>query len=222
MFRTLLLIFILSFGMISQSCAVLAILEKIDGSSEEEVRRIRMPKAEVWNEVDKYKAENIKLNGQLNALIEEKQKIKDEHESKISRVKGQNRALNQQIGKLRDESQILAKKISKSSDMPPSTELKKKKTPRVIDNSTFDASQNLTYSLQVGAFLSARYAEDRKAKLIKMGYEARLMLISDKSERIWNTVRISEYDSRKEALEAAVAFSENEQMEVAVVPFSSF
>ncbi|MEE8398266.1 MAG: SPOR domain-containing protein, partial [Desulfobacterales bacterium] len=203
MSRALLLILILNLCIIFQGCAVLEIVERIDGSTEEEIRRIRIPKHEVWNEVDKYKAENTNLRGQIDALMAENEKITDKSERRISALIGQNKALNRQLNESREENE------------------KHKATHTEVRNVP-DTPQEMAYSLQVGAFSSKQFAESRKAILIEMGYKARLVQISDRTGKVWNTVRIGDYAGREDALEAAAAFSEREKMAIAVLPFGSF
>ncbi len=63
MFRAYSIILILPLCFIFQGCAA---LEYFDGSSKEEIKRFKMSKDEMWNEMEKLKAENADLQGQID------------------------------------------------------------------------------------------------------------------------------------------------------------
>ena len=116
MFRAYSIILILPLCFIFQGCAA---LEYFDGSSKEEIKRFKMSKDEMWNEMEKLKAENADLQGQIDTLKEENQRIRDENENKMARMRDKNELLNEQISMLKKESQriinenqILAKKLT--------------------------------------------------------------------------------------------------------------
>jgi len=105
MFRSYFVIFVLILGLVFQSCAT---LEYLDGSSKEEIRRYKMTKGEVLNEVDQLKIENTNFQRQnniLNILTKEYQKINDENKKKIAMMRYQNELLNEQIAGLKQESE---------------------------------------------------------------------------------------------------------------------
>ena len=117
MFRTCFIILILNFYFIFPSCAA---LEYLDGSSKEEVKKFKMTKGEIWNEMEKLKIESLMLQGQKITLREKSQRIRDEKENKLTRMRDKNEHLNEQISKLkeenqriRDENQLFAEKATK-------------------------------------------------------------------------------------------------------------
>jgi len=118
MFRTYLIIPILFLCFVFQGCAT---LEYFDGSSKEEIKRFKMPRDEMRNEMAKLKIENANLQEQMDTLREENQRIRDENENKnkMARMRDKNEVLNEQISMLKeenqrigDENQVLAKKLT--------------------------------------------------------------------------------------------------------------
>lgn len=97
MSRSFLIALILCVCLILHGCAV---LEKMDGSSKDEIEKFKMSKDEMWNELKKTKAENIKLQV-------ENQRIRDEHDIKIELMKDQVVFLDEQIIMLQEENQRL-------------------------------------------------------------------------------------------------------------------
>jgi len=87
------------------------------------------------------------------------------------------------------------------------------------DEATF--SDDLAFSVQVGAFLSKNNAEKLAFLLRENGYNARLLLLNDYANRSWYTVRLGSYSSLEKAQEQAVAFSEKENMTATVRPVDS-
>ncbi len=105
MLRAYLIILILHLGLIFQGCAS---LEYLDGSTEEEIKKFNMTKDEMWNEMQRLKIENAKLQEQINILREEDQRIRDEDESKMASMRDQNGSFNEQINSLKEENQRLS------------------------------------------------------------------------------------------------------------------
>jgi len=105
MSRAYLVIVILHLALIFQGCAS---LEYLDGSSEEEIRKSNMTKDEIWNEMEKLKAENANLQEQIDASREENQRIVGETKNEIAKVRNQNELLNEQIKKVKEENQRIS------------------------------------------------------------------------------------------------------------------
>jgi regulator of replication initiation timing len=105
MLRVYLIILILHLGFVFQGCAS---LKYLDGSSEAEIRKFKMTKDEMWNEMQGLKIENAKLQEQINILREEDQGIRDEDENKMARMRDQNESFNEQINSLKEENQRLS------------------------------------------------------------------------------------------------------------------
>jgi cell division protein FtsN len=80
----------------------------------------------------------------------------------------------------------------------------------------------MTHSVQVGAFLTKEYSVDLVDTLQQKGYDARIVVITDSSERAWYTVRIGDYPSHSSAQQYAEAFSSRENMQTAVRPYGKF
>ena len=105
MLRAYLVILILHLGFIFQGCAG---LEYLDGSSEAEIKKFKMTKDKMWNEMQRLKIENAKLQEQIDILREEDQRIRDEDESEMARMRDQNGSFNEQINSLKEENQRLS------------------------------------------------------------------------------------------------------------------
>ena len=105
MLRAYLVILILHLCFIFQGCAA---LKYLDGSSEAEIKKFKMTKDEIWNEMQRLKIENAKLQEQINILREEDQRIRDENESKMASMRDQNGSFNEQINSLKEENQRLS------------------------------------------------------------------------------------------------------------------
>ena len=78
-----------------------------------------MTKEEMWNEMERLKIKNLKLQRQIGILEKENQRIRGENESKMAMTRDQNALLNEQMDKLRDENQrirdenqVLAEKLT--------------------------------------------------------------------------------------------------------------
>ena len=76
MSRPFVITLILCMGLILPNCAV---LEKMDGSSKDEIEKFKMSKGEMWNELKKARNENIRLRDQVRTLQEGNQRITDEN-----------------------------------------------------------------------------------------------------------------------------------------------
>ena len=81
-----------------------------------------------------------------------------------------------------------------------------------------NASQETTFSVQVGAFRLKQNAEERQAYLENKGYSARLIILTDFKKRVWYTVRIGTYENRDGASRFAKEFSLKEKFVASVRP----
>ena len=106
MFRIYLIIIILHLGLIFQGCAA---LEYFDGSSKEEIKKLKMTKEEIFSEMEKLKIENANLKKQINILRKENKAIRDESENKIARMRDKEELLHSQINKSKEENQKISK-----------------------------------------------------------------------------------------------------------------
>ncbi len=109
MSRGFIIILILQLGFFIHGCTT---LEYIDGSSKEELKKFKMPKYEMMNEMEKVRAENVNLQRQidiLNTLRKEKQRIIDENENEIARMREENES---KIARIRGENVLLNEKIN--------------------------------------------------------------------------------------------------------------
>ena len=116
MFRAYIIILILHLCFMFQGCGA---FEQLDGSSKEETKKFKMTKEQIWNEMERLKIKNLKLQRKIGILEKEDQRISDKDESQMARMRDQNAVLNEQIDKLKeenqrmsDENQVLAKKIT--------------------------------------------------------------------------------------------------------------
>lgn len=106
MFKVYLIVLILQLGLFFQGCAP---LQYLDGSSKENIKKFKITKAEIWNEMEKIKIENVNLQGQINILRKENQSIRDQNE----RLNEQMENLEKEKQRIRDEDQVLATKLTK-------------------------------------------------------------------------------------------------------------
>jgi len=183
MFRAYVIILILSVGLIFQRCAT---LEHFDGSSKEERKTFKMTKGEMWDEIEKLKAQNVDLQVQVNILRKEEQRIRDENENKMARMRDENVVLNEQINQLReenqrinDENQVLGKKLAglqPKYDTVSSESYELEKDVRELKIKVLSGDGNLTS------------AKEMAKKLRNMGYKIRLIHYAPRSSFSYNTV----------------------------------
>jgi len=88
-------------------------LEYLDGSSEEDVKKFKMSKGEMSDELKKLQVENEKLQRQIESTKELNQQLRDENEKKLAHVSEQNRSLNQEVDRLKQDHQ----RISEENEM---------------------------------------------------------------------------------------------------------
>ena len=117
MFKAYVIVLVLHAGFVFQGCAG---LEYLDGSSRKERTKFKMTKEEMWNEMERLRIGNSKLERQIGTLEKESQRISDENENKMIMMRDQNVLLNEQMEGLRqanqrikDENQVLEKKLTK-------------------------------------------------------------------------------------------------------------
>jgi cell division septation protein DedD len=78
------------------------------------------------------------------------------------------------------------------------------------------------YSIQVGAFLNKDNAMEMASILRKKGYSANIAKFNDEKGRVWHTVRIGEYASRRVAKKHARDFSSKQGLDSIVRPIGRF
>ena len=117
------------------------------------------------------------------------------------------------------KSKDISKIVNKSADLrnPKRAPVLKLSQPQKSARETYSTSK-MTHSVQVGAFLIKKNAEMITSKLRKKGYDARIVIFNDSKKKVWHTVRIGDYPSRKIAREYADAFTAKEKRESVVVP----
>ena len=86
------------------------------------------------------------------------------------------------------------------------------------------ASRRIAYSLQVGAYLLLKNAQDKVNELNQRqkGYTARIVNFEDSKGRIWHTVRVGNYASNKLAQADAKILNERDKIEAVVLPSDKF
>ena len=85
-----------------------------------------------------------------------------------------------------------------------------------------EPSAELTYSVQVGAFLVAMNAQQRVNQLKSKGYTPRIIAVTDPQGRIWFTVRIGDFQSLEQAQEQADEFTAREKKASVVRPYNLY
>lgn len=84
-----------------------------------------------------------------------------------------------------------------------------------------NTGQSMTFSIQAGAFLFRKNAEERIAFLKMRGYLASLEVLTDSQKRIWYTVRMGAYDNREDAKEVAADLTSKVNFPTSVRPFGA-
>ena len=112
MFRSYSLITIMVLGVFFHGCTT---LEYLDGSSEEDVKKIKMSKSEMQDEMQRLEVENEKLQRQIESTKELNQQLRDENEKKLAHVSEQNRSLNQEVDRLKKDHQRISADIGPSA-----------------------------------------------------------------------------------------------------------
>jgi general secretion pathway protein A len=79
--------------------------------------------------------------------------------------------------------------------------------------------EEMTHSVQVGAFIEIKNAETLMAALQAKGYPARMIQLTDSRGLTWHMVRIGDYPSREIARRQAESFSSREKMDCIVRPY---
>jgi type II secretory pathway predicted ATPase ExeA/cell division septation protein DedD len=85
-----------------------------------------------------------------------------------------------------------------------------------------EPSTELSYSVQVGAFLMEANAQRRADQLTSKGYTPQITAVTDPQERIWYTVRIGDFPSIELAQKLADEFSAREKKASVVRPFNAY
>lgn len=85
-----------------------------------------------------------------------------------------------------------------------------------------EPSAELTYSVQVGAFLVAVNAQQRVNQLKSKGYTPRIIAVTDPQGRIWFTVRIGDFRSLEQAQKQADEFTAREKKASVVRPYNLY
>lgn len=84
------------------------------------------------------------------------------------------------------------------------------------------SSADLTYSVQVGAFLVEENAQRRVDQLARKGYTPSITAVKDPQERVWYTVRIGDFASIELAQKQADEFSVREKRASVVRPYNAY
>ena len=92
-------------------------------------------------------------------------------------------------------------------------------TSSPVSEKSFELTAKMSYSVQVGAFLSRNFAQKLVGTLRQKGYPAVILEVTDPKTRTWHTVRIGDFPSREAAIQKADEFTSREKMESTVRPF---
>lgn len=115
MFRTYAFIFIMVIGAFLHGCAT---LEYLDGSSQEDVKKFKMNKSEMYDELQKLQAENETLRRQMASAEELNRQLREENEKKLAHVSEQNRSLNQEVDRLKQDQQRISQENEALKNKP--------------------------------------------------------------------------------------------------------
>lgn len=91
------------------------------------------------------------------------------------------------------------------------------KTPEG-DEKTVAASDATMYTLQAGAFLKQENARNLREKLAEKGFEAKILVLTDKKQRSWHLVRCGTYPTREHARKELPALEEITGTQPAIRP----
>ncbi|MCK5695739.1 MAG: SPOR domain-containing protein [Desulfobacula sp.] len=67
----------------------------------------------------------------------------------------------------------------------------------------------MAIALQAGAFLNQANANKMNAKLIKNGFDSRVLILKDSRDRTWYLVRSGSYTNRDGAQKACLSLKQN-------------
>lgn len=197
MFRACLVIIILYLGLIFHGCAV---LEYLDGSTNEEIERSEMTKDEMRDQIERLNTEIANLRRemntirderdlfkrQVNILKKEKMKITSENKTSMLRMRQQNQILTEQMNKLREENQrirneneLLVKNLT--SPQP------KKETPSTKSDQSRKEIRKLRIKVLSGDG-DINSAKEMAKKLRNMGYQIKLIDYAPRSNFLQDTV----------------------------------
>ncbi len=95
-----------------------ATLEYLDGSSQEDVKKFKMSKSEMYDELQKLQAENETLRQQMASAEELNRQLREENEKKLAHVSEQNRSLNQEIDRLKQDQQSISQQNEALKNKP--------------------------------------------------------------------------------------------------------
>jgi cell division protein FtsN len=107
---------------------------------------------------------------------------------------------------------------SHSEDEASSSEQGEAESDEDIESTESPPAEKMSFSVQVGAFLDEKRAEELLNNLKMKGYEPYIFEARDLEGLSWYNVRIGNYADWEEADQAAIEFLEKEKMETYVRP----
>jgi len=155
MLRTYLIIAFALLGLVLEGCTA---MEKLDGSTEEELKLFRMNKKQIWNELQRCRNENRKLQNQVSRVTQESQRTTD-LQQQIRELENENKRLTSEKTELEDKLLALQVKEREPERGLPGREQKKEVHKLKIKVLSGD-----------GKISSAKQMAE---KLTKMGYRVR-------------------------------------------------
>ncbi len=72
------------------------------------------------------------------------------------------------------------------------------------------------YTIQVGAYLTKQYADEKLAALTRKGYKAFIFQVTDRRQRTWHAVRFGRFETREDAARTLSKFRSNEKMDAII------
>jgi tetratricopeptide (TPR) repeat protein len=140
------------------------------------------------------------------------------YDSKNPYAKDKLSALNQTIEKKQkqDQKTKIENKTPESSKQELVQTKKTKETSKDINN------QNSGFTIQVGAFLNQDNAFNMKTKLINMGFDSRVLLLTDSKEKTWYLVRSGKYADKERAQKDLSSLEEQLGIKTVIRPIDTW
>jgi hypothetical protein len=213
MYRGFIIVLIMQLGFFIHGCTT---LEHIDGSSKEELKTFKMSKYGMIREMEKFKADTVNLQRQidiLNTLVKEKQRIIDEKESTIAGLRGEN---ENEVIRLREENVLLSEQIKNVTKENQKITYENKSLVKILARqketllSQTNALKKYIQKLKIKVLSidSKNSAEKMAKKLNEIGYDIKSVSYAPQSKFSRNTVYFIQ-EFKDEAEQLAVSLGGN-------------
>jgi len=145
-----------------------------------------------------------------------------EEKSKVNNLSDFDKVAINNMGDTKNTEPSIKKAASSRISVQKSTGEDRQDLEKSESSIGFSNWSKAAYSIQVGAFLNKDNAIRMASILGKKGYSANIVKFNDEKGRVWHTVRIGEYASRRVAKKHAKDFSSRQGLDSTVRPIGRF